>query len=84
MYRLEFSPGAQRAFRKLTQDIQERIDPVILALGQNPRPPNCKKLSGKESLWRVRAGDYRIVYRVFDDRLLVLVLNVGHRREIYR
>ena len=84
MYRIEFGPRAIRDFRGLHPDIQRRIDPAIKSLGQNPHPPRCKKLSGNESLWRVRVGDYRIVYQVEDVRLLVLVLRIGHRREIYR
>ena len=84
MHRIEFTSRAARAFRKLPVDVQRRLDPAILALAQNPRPPGCVKLSAKESLWRIRVGDYRIVYQIQDDVLLVLVVNVGHRREIYR
>ena len=84
MYRIEFGHRAQRAFRNLPPDIQRRLDPAIMALANNPRPPGCIKLSGEESLWRIRVGDYRIVYQVQDDRRLVLVLKLGHRREIYR
>jgi mRNA interferase RelE/StbE len=84
MYHLEFSSRAARAFRNLPADIQRRLDPAILALAENPRPPGCVKLSGEESLWRIRVGDYRIVYQIRDDVLLVLVVKVGHRREIYR
>ncbi|MBI5387207.1 MAG: type II toxin-antitoxin system RelE/ParE family toxin [Verrucomicrobia bacterium] len=84
MYRVEFTSRAQRAFRNLTPDVQRRLDPAILALAGNPRPPGCVKLSGPDSLWRIRVGDYRIVYQVHDDVLLVLVVNVGHRRDIYR
>ena len=84
MHRIEFSSGAAREFRKLAPDIQRRLDPAILALAQNPRPPGCVKLSGEESLWRIRVGDYRIVYQIQDAALLVLVVKVGHRREVCR
>lgn len=84
MHRIEFSSRAAREFRKLAPDIQRRLDPAILALAQNPRPPGCVKLSGEESLWRIRVGDYRIVYQIQDAALLVLVVKVGHRREVYR
>lgn len=84
MYRIEFVRRAQRAFRNLPADIQRRLDPAILALANNPRPPGCVKLAGEESLWRIRVGDYRIVYQIQDDRLLVVVVKIGHRREIYR
>jgi mRNA interferase RelE/StbE len=84
MYRVEFSNQAARSFRNLSPDAQRRLDPTILALAENPRPQGCAKLSGEESLWRVRVGDYRIIYQIQDKALLVLVVKVGHRREIYR
>ena len=84
MYRIEFVRRAHRAFRNLPVEVQRRLDPAILALASDPRPAGCKKLAGEESLWRIRVGDYRIVYQVQDARLLVLVVKIGHRREIYR
>ena len=84
MYRVEFGRRAGRDFRRLSTDIQRRIDSAIQGLANDPRPPGCKKLAGEDSLWRIRVGDYRIVYQVQDDALLVIVLKVGHRREIYR
>lgn len=84
MHRVLFAPRAERDFRKLSPDVQRRLDPAIRALAENPRPPGCRKLAGESSLWRLRVGDYRIVYQVRDDQLLVLVVKVGHRREIYR
>ncbi|MGH7866310.1 MAG: type II toxin-antitoxin system RelE family toxin [Candidatus Dormibacteraceae bacterium] len=84
MHRIEFTPRAARNFRKLPADAQRRIDVDVQALTENPRPAGCKKLAGEESLWRIRVGDYRIIYQIYDDRLLVLVLKVGHRRNIYR
>ena len=84
MYRVEFASRAQRMFRNLPADIQRRLDPALQALSQDPRPPGCKQLSGEESVWRIRVGDYRIVYQIRDNELLVLVLKMGHRREIYR
>jgi mRNA interferase RelE/StbE len=84
MYRVEFSSRAARAFGNMHPDVQRRLDPAILALAQNPRPAGCVKLSGEESIWRIRVGDYRIVYQIRDDASLVLVVKVGHRREIYR
>ena len=84
MYRVEFASRAQRMFRNLTADVQRRLDPALQGLKQDPRPPGCKKLSGDESVWRIRVGDYRIVYQIQDNELLVLVVKVGHRRDIYR
>jgi mRNA interferase RelE/StbE len=84
MYRIYFAGRAERAFRKLSPEVQRRLDPSILALAGNPRPPGCLKLSGPDSLWRIRVGDYRIVYQIQDDALLILIIHVGHRREVYR
>jgi mRNA interferase RelE/StbE len=53
-------------------------------LAANPRPPICKALNGLENTYRIRISDYRIVYKIEDQRLLVLVLQIGHRREVYR
>ena len=83
-YRIEFTPRARRDFRSFARDIQERIDVRILALTENPRPAGSKKLEGQEGLYRIRAGDYRIVYSLHEDVLLVLVVRIGHRREVYR
>ncbi len=84
MYRVRFGPRAARQFRKLPPDVQRRLDPGILALANDPRPPGCVKLSSEDALWRIRVGDFRIVYQVFDADLLVLVVKLGNRRDIYR
>jgi len=84
MYRVRFASRAERSFRKLSPEVQRRLDPAIMALATNLRPPGCVKLSGAESLWRIRVGDYRVVYQIQDEVLLVLVVNVGHRRDVYR
>ena len=56
----------------------------IVALEVNPRPPGARKLRGESELWRVRVGDYRILYSIEEARLVVLVVKIGHRREVYR
>jgi mRNA interferase RelE/StbE len=61
-----------------------RVNAAILALADDPYPPGSRKLHGEEDLYRVRIGDYRILYRVENERLVVLVVNIGHRRDIYR
>lgn len=61
-----------------------RLRVAIDGLAENPRPPGCVKLQGGDELFRVRVGDYRIVYQIQDAVLVVLVVQVGHRREIYR
>ena len=82
-YRVELSKLARRQFEKLPCETASRLVPVILSLGDEPRPPGTRKLSGREA-WRLRAGNYRIVYEIHDAVLLVLVVQVGHRREVYR
>lgn len=83
-YRIEFSPAASRKLRDLEKPVQARIFRAIESLQQNSRPPSCKKLECEEPLYRIRVGDYRIVYEIHDTLLLILVLKIGHRREVYR
>jgi mRNA interferase RelE/StbE len=83
-YQIEFSRQADRQFRNLPSQIQQRLKSRIDSLAAMPRPHGSEKLSGADQLYRIRVGDYRIVYAVEDDRLLVLVVKVGHRREVYR
>lgn len=83
-YTVEFSPGAERDFRKLAREIQLRLRPRIDALADHPRPAGAKKLKGREELWRIRVGDYRIIYEVRDRILVVLLVRVAHRSEAYR
>lgn len=83
-YRVELSPAAARQLRKLDPSARQRVQAAIELLAQEPRPPGAKKLVGGAGEWRVRTGDYRIVYEMDDGVLLILVLAVGHRREIYR
>ncbi|HUG94873.1 MAG TPA: type II toxin-antitoxin system RelE/ParE family toxin [Pleomorphomonadaceae bacterium] len=83
-YRVELLPGAARQFEKLALAVRHRLQTAISRLQSDPRPPGVKHLSGPDGLLRVRVGDHRIIYRVIDDRLLVLVIRVGHRRDVYR
>lgn len=83
-WRVEFTTAAAREFRKLPRAVQLRLQPHIDALTCNPRPDGATKLSGEDDLWRLRVGEYRLIYAVADEVLLVLVVKVGHRREVYR
>jgi mRNA interferase RelE/StbE len=83
-HRVLFQSSAARQVRKLTPDLQKRIVAKAEALAADPRPPGCEKLQSPTPFWRVRIGDYRIVYEIKDDVLLVLVVRVAHRREVYR
>ncbi|HWB52911.1 MAG TPA: type II toxin-antitoxin system RelE/ParE family toxin [Tepidisphaeraceae bacterium] len=82
-YQIAMMPRAQRDLAKLPNNTGERIARAIDALANNPRPPGCVKLSGIEA-WRIRAGSFRIIYEIHDDRLLVLVIRIGDRKDIYR
>ncbi len=83
-YRVDLRPAADRALRKLQRSDRERIRDRVDALATNPRPPGTKALQAQEGFLRLRVGDYRVVYQVKDELLLVLVVNVGHRGKIYR
>lgn len=81
-YRIEVAPAAVRQFRKLDPVARRRVQGAIELLSEHPRPQGAQKLVVGVGEWRVRTGDYRIVYEVHDDVLLVLVVTVGHRRDI--
>jgi mRNA interferase RelE/StbE len=82
-YRVEILPAVERQLRRIDSDARRRIGAAILALAGDPRPHGCRKLSGSEE-YRVRVGDYRILYEIEDAFLRVLVVKVGHRRDVYR
>ena len=81
-YRIELRPAAVRALRKLDPRVRHRVQGAIALLAQDPRPPGARALQGRSGL-RVRVGDYRIIYTVEDDVLLVVVVRLGHRRDVY-
>lgn len=83
-HRIELAPAAVRQLRKLDHQARRRVQAAVELLGADPRPPGATKLVGGAGEWRVRTGDYRIVYESHDDVLLVLVVAIGHRRDIYR
>ncbi len=84
LYAVEWSREARKALADLDRTTARRIAAACGALANDPRPPGCLKMSGAADLWRVRVGQYRVVYAVEDDHLLVLVVRVAHRREVYR
>jgi mRNA interferase RelE/StbE len=83
-YSIEWQPAAERVLRKLDKPGARRLVASITALATDPRPSGVKALTGLPGALRLRVGDYRVVYMVEDHRLLVLVVTLGHRREIYR
>lgn len=82
-WRVEISRRAEKSLDSLPEKLSKRILAKAHALGDDPRPPGCVKLTGM-ALWRIRVGDYRVIYEIRDDVLLVLVIEIGHRREVYR
>lgn len=83
-YRIEVAPAALRQLRELDPAARPRVQGAIELLAEHPRPSGAVKLVGGDGEWRIRTGDYRIVYEVHDEVLLVLVVAVGHRRDIYQ
>jgi len=80
-YQIELRPAAVRALKRIDHQDRDRIRGAISLLGENPRPPGAKALKGRPVL-RVRVGDYRIIYTVDNDILIVTVITLGHRREV--
>ncbi|MBR8839374.1 MAG: type II toxin-antitoxin system RelE/ParE family toxin [Stigonema ocellatum SAG 48.90 = DSM 106950] len=83
-YEVKFSKSAKKQFRKLPLDVQERIQTKINDLAVEPRPNGVKKLKGEENSYRIRVDDYRVVYEIEDDVLIVTVVRVKHRSEVYK
>jgi mRNA interferase RelE/StbE len=82
-YRLFLLPRAQKELARLPNQVYERIRAAVRALAEEPRPTGCRKLSGREG-WRIRVGDFRVLYEIEDAQQTVTVLHVGHRRDVYR
>ena len=83
-YRVELTHTAEKQLRRLGAKHRPRVVESIAALAEHPRPRGARKLSGYDQVFRVRVGTYRIVYEVFDDRVVIIVLKIGHRKDIYR
>lgn len=81
-YTVLILPSAQKQLSKLPNAIASRIEDKLLELEADPRPPGCKKLRGRDA-WRTRIGDYRAIYEIHDGKLIVTVITIGHRREVY-
>jgi mRNA interferase RelE/StbE len=81
-YTVLILPSAQKQLSKLPNAIASRIEDKLLELEGDPRPPGCKKLRGRDA-WRIRIGDYRAIYEIHDGKLIVTVITIGHRRDVY-
>ncbi len=82
-YSIEILRVAQKQLAKIDRDRQQRIIDAIRLLADNPRPAGCKKLTGRPA-WRIRICAYRVIYEIHDDSLLVLVVTIGNRKDVYR
>ena len=84
MYRVLLERAAEKDLTRLSVEVHDRVIAAIQALAMNPRPPGCRKLAGGENDWRIRVGNYRVVYEIADEIRVVRVNRVRHRREVYR
>lgn len=83
-YRVALTPAAQRQFAKISHQAREMIAAALVALAGNPRPSGCVKLAGADDLWRIRVRQYRVVYQIRDDQLIITVVKIGDRKDVYR
>lgn len=83
-YKIQFNKHYLKDLQKIPNKDREQIRESILSLVNNPRPDGCKKLKGNSSLYRIRCGDYRIIYTIEDQLLLIIIIEIGHRKDIYR
>lgn len=83
-YTVQFVRSARKDLERLPDAVLQRVFPRIEALADTPRPAGCRKLRGAKDLWRIRVGDYRVVYQIDDGILLVEVRSVGDRKDVYR
>jgi mRNA interferase RelE/StbE len=83
-YRVLLERAAERDLTRLSSEIHGRVIAAIQGLAKNPRPPGCRKLAGCERDWRIRVGDYRVIYEIADEIRVVRVNRARHRRDVYR
>ena len=86
LYQIEFTKSASKEFKKLPKNIKEKAIEALNFLSQNPRSDflKTKKMKGPESLYRIRVGDYRLVYEIVNKKLIIIIVKIGHRKDIYR
>ena len=84
MYRVLLERAAEKDLSRLTSQVHDRVIAAIQALATNPRPPGCRKLAGSKNDWRIRVGDYRVIYEIADQIRVARVNRVRDRREVYR
>ena len=84
MYEILLERRAERDIKKLSIEIFQRIIPRIKALAENPKPPGSRKITGSKSDWRIRIGEYRVIYEVDEKSRVVKVMRIRHRKDTYR
>jgi mRNA interferase RelE/StbE len=83
-YRITLTGTAVKERERLDETVRERIDRAIRSLGEAPRPPGVKKLAGSQRDWRIRIGDYRVLYEIDDQQEVITIWRIAHRRQVYR
>ena len=83
-YRIEVSATAERQLKRLEHDDRVRVVRSVQALAAEPRPAGCRKLQGYDDVYRIRVGRYRVLYSIDGRRIIITVLKVAHRRDLYR
>ncbi|OGQ36134.1 MAG: addiction module toxin RelE [Deltaproteobacteria bacterium RIFCSPHIGHO2_12_FULL_43_9] len=84
IYKIDFTRAARKQFLGFPEQVQIRLEEKIDKLAKDPRPNGVEKLSGLENIYRIRIGKYRVIYNIQDEVLIVLVVKIGHRKEVYR
>ena len=82
-YQIEWKSSARKELRKLPSDMIQKIVTAVELLGENPFPPGCRKLIGSEQTWRIRIGNYRVIYNVLSSILVIEIVRVAHRKDVY-
>jgi mRNA interferase RelE/StbE len=83
-YQIEWRKSTKRDLKSIPSQQVERIVSTVTALANDPRPSGCTKLSGSDCAYRIRIGDYRVIYEIFDNKLLIEIVRAAHRKDIYR
>jgi mRNA interferase RelE/StbE len=84
MYRVLLERAAEKDLGRLSSEVHDRVIASLQKLAANPRPPGCRKLAGGKNDWRIRVGDFRVIYEIEDQTRVLRVNRVRHRREVYR
>ena len=84
MFEILLERSAEKDLKRLAHEIRPKVIAAIKTLGEEPRPPGCRKLVGEENDWRIRVGDYRVIYEIADEIRIVRITRIRHRKDVYR